>query len=249
MDMKISVMATNKHLVEPHFCDNQDNKDHQEKKVMTVVKNDHEATAEQILTHNDDHSSEGSAEGIRFSQSVVDFKDVKGIKNFNIVVDGLIIDSEVPSHLRVKYYELCRSQNSYIHDKLLEGLNLKLIAGIISETINIADAIRSCQLTTNSRDNLKIWDNTLKAFEDLGMSVGFLRGRISKLLTLSSDSEEEVKRKRVELEKAEEEMRFLEIKLVNVKDVVKDLEGEIEVLKRKGEELELVFVEQATAPW
>lgn len=81
------------------------------------------------------------------------------------------------------------------------------------------------------------------------MKVGFLCARINKLETLSSGSEEVVKCKRLELVEAEEEMRVLEIKLSNVKDVIKDLDGEIEVLKMKGEKLEVVFREEAKAPW
>lgn len=241
-DIKISAMAREKHL-EPHFLDNHEHKNHQEK----VLNNDHDAAADQSGIDSDDYGTE-DFEGIRFSQTIVDLKDVQGIENFNIHVDGLIVDSEIPSHLRIKYYELCCSQNSYLHEQLLKGLNLKLVAGIISETINIADAIRSCKLTT-SCDNLKVWDNTLKAFEDLGMKVGFLRARINKLETLSSGSEEVVNCKRLELVEAEEEMRVLEIKLSNVKDVIKDLDGEIEVLKMKGEKLEVVFREEAKAPW
>lgn len=243
--MTISAIAKEKHS-ESHFLNNRVENKHQERAVR-ALKNKQDAAADQSGIDIDDFGIE-DFEGIRFSQSVVDIKDVTGIENFNIVVDGLIIDSEIPSHLRVKYYELCSSQNSYLHEQLLKELNLKLVGGIISEIINIADAIRSCKVT-DSRDNLKTWDNTLKAFEDLGMKVGFLRGRISKLLTLSSDSEEEVKNKRLELVKAEEEMRFLEIKLSNVKDVIKNLDDDIEALKLRGKKLDLVFTEKAKAPW
>lgn len=186
-------------------------------------------------------------EGIRFSQSVVDFKDVKSFENFNVVVDGLIIDCEIPQHLRVKYFELCCSQKSYLHDQLIDGMNFHLVVGIILETINIADAIRSSKPTTC--ENLKVWDNTLKAFEILGMKVGFIRARINKLLTLSSDSEEALKCKILKKVEAEEELKALEIKSCSVKEVIENSNCEIEAMKKNAERLEDVFMEESKAPW
>lgn len=186
-------------------------------------------------------------EGLKFSQSDVDFKDVKSFDNFNVVVDGLIIDCLIPQHLRVKYYKLCCSQKSYLHDQLTVGLNLQLPAGFILETINIADAIRSSKPA--ACENLKIWDTTLKAFEMLGMKVGFLRARIKKLLTLSSDSENALKCKILVKMKVEEELKALELKCSRVKEVIGNLDYEIESIKKKAERLEDVFVEESKAPW
>ncbi|KAK1402577.1 TF-B3 domain-containing protein [Heracleum sosnowskyi] len=185
--------------------------------------------------------------GIRFSQSVVNFEDVKSFENFNVVVDGLNIDCEIPQNLRVKYYELCCSQKSYLHDQLIDGMNLQLVVGVILETINIADAIRNSKPTTC--ENLKVWDNTLKAFEIFGMKVGFLRARMNKLLTLSSDSEEALKHKIFEKVKAEEELKTLEIKSCSVKEVIQKSNYEIEAMKKKAERLEDVFMEESKAPW
>ena len=211
-----------------------------------------------MLALNMDQSENDSDEfgseifqGITFSQSVADFKDVKGIEDFNILVDGLIINSVMPSHLRIKYYELCCSQNSYLHENILEGLNFKLTVGIINETVNIADAIRACKISsTTCGDNMKVWDKTLKAFEELGMKVGFLRARISKLVGILSVESKEVmmEAKRVEKEKAEEEMRSIERRLVNVKEVIRSIGAEVEALKKvKG--TEVLFEEEANAPW
>ncbi|KAI3947686.1 hypothetical protein MKX01_034351 [Papaver californicum] len=79
-----------------------------------------------------------------------------------IIVNDLIIDSEMSKH------------NSFLHKNLMAGLNCKLVAGIISETINIADAIRSSQVSSTSRDEFGIRRKSLEAFEHLGMNVGFL---------------------------------------------------------------------------
>ncbi|GFY90006.1 hypothetical protein Acr_07g0002030 [Actinidia rufa] len=51
--------------------------------------------AEQPGNDSDEFGSE-VLEGIRFSESLVDFKDINSIENFTILVDGLVIDSEIP---------------------------------------------------------------------------------------------------------------------------------------------------------
>ncbi|XP_023747593.1 B3 domain-containing protein Os01g0234100 [Lactuca sativa] len=189
-----------------------------------------------------------ASEGLRFSQSVVEFKNIKSIKDFNIVVDDLVIDSEIPKHFQIKYYDLCCSQNMYLHENLLKGLNVKLAVGIILETVTVSDAIKACKVTT-SRDDFETWDKTLKAFEEVGMKVGFLRGRIGKLVGLLFESSEVLEVKRNEQMKAKEEFRVFNEKLLRVKEVIKNLDFEIESLKMKGEKLELVFCKEANAPW
>uniref|UniRef100_A0A5B7B7S2 TF-B3 domain-containing protein n=1 Tax=Davidia involucrata TaxID=16924 RepID=A0A5B7B7S2_DAVIN len=244
-DMKICEKAGEKCL-EPLSVDIQQH--NVEENVMVVLSTDLGLAPDQCGNDSDDFGSEG-LEGVRFSESTVDFKDVKSIENFTILVDGLIIDSEIPTHLRTKYYELCCSQQAFLHDHLLEGLNCKLAAGIISETVNIADAIRASKLTT-SQQNFTTWDRTLKAFEGLGVSVGFLRGRLNRLVSLAFESQGRlIESKRLERVQAEEEMRTLEAKLLEVKEVTMSLDSEIEALKVKGERLELMFQEEASAPW
>ncbi|KAK3024517.1 hypothetical protein RJ639_043709 [Escallonia herrerae] len=218
-----------------------------QEKGMEVLNGDHGKEADQFGDDNVDIDSELS-EGIRFSKSTIDLKDVKRIEDFNILIDGLIIDSEVPKHLRTKYYELCCSQKTFLHDHLLEGLNIKLAAGIISETVNIADGIRACKNTT-SRDNFEIWDKTLRGFEELGMNVGFLRSRISRLVGLLFEPREAIESKRLEQVRAAEEIKNIESKLYNLKEVIKNLDAEIEALKLDGEALELRFHEVANASW
>ncbi|KAJ0759472.1 hypothetical protein HanLR1_Chr04g0161711 [Helianthus annuus] len=136
---------------------------------------------------NSDYADSPVSEGLRFSQSVLQFKEIKNIDDFSIVVDDLVIDSEIPKHFQIKYYDLCLSQKTYLHENLLKGLNVKLAAGVILETVTIADAIRACKVGV-PRDYFDIWDKTLKAFEEMGMKVGFLRARISKLVGLLFDS-------------------------------------------------------------
>ncbi|OIS96354.1 PREDICTED: B3 domain-containing protein Os01g0234100-like [Nicotiana attenuata] len=185
---------------------------------------------------------------IRFSESRLEFKDVKDFSGFNILVDGLIIDAEIPAHIRTKYYDLCCTQNSFLHEHLLGGLNCKLAAGMITETVNIADAIKASKISI-PRDYLETWDNTLKGFECLGMNVGFLRARLSKLISMSCESDNILVSKRVKLAEAKEEMRNLEEKVLKVKQVIKKLDSEIEALTVKDTSFELKFKALAAAPW
>ncbi|KAM7268759.1 hypothetical protein ACFE04_010925 [Oxalis oulophora] len=186
-------------------------------------------------------------DGIRLAETIVEFKDVKSIEDFTIVTNGLVIDSELSKHARTKYYELCCSQKSFLHDHILDGLNCRLVAGIISETINIADAIRASKLTT-SRDDFKIWDKTLKAFSDMGMNVGFLCARLEKLVNFPLVSK---RMEEAEVEKlcAEQEKKLLEGKLLDLNKKIIKLQSEIKTLEMDGDKLALMFKESASAPW
>ncbi|KAK3195762.1 hypothetical protein Dsin_027072 [Dipteronia sinensis] len=192
-------------------------------------------------------------EGAETSESIGNFKGVKSIDNFTIIVNNLAIDSEISHNHRTKYYELCSSQHCYLHDHLLRSINCKLAAEIITQTVNIAEAIRSCNIST-SRADYEIWDKTLKGFELLGMNVGFLRDRLQRLMTLSLESEESTETKRlkevcVEQAHAEEEMRILELKLLTLKETIGRLDFEVESLKVKAERHGLMFWEEVNAPW
>ncbi|CAK9318075.1 unnamed protein product [Citrullus colocynthis] len=188
-----------------------------------------------------------SMNGIRLSDSTLDFDKVNSLNDFTISVNGLIIDSEFSSYIRTKYYELCCSQKSFLHDHILEGLNYKLVSGIISETINIADAIRACKITT-SKEHLVTWDKTLTAFEGLGMNVGFLRVRINQLLTLSLKPE---KKREAELKRdsIQEEIRILLTKIMEGRATVRQLEAEIRSLDTDIEHMDKLFKEVASAAW
>ncbi|XP_060168244.1 B3 domain-containing protein Os01g0234100-like isoform X3 [Lycium barbarum] len=241
--MKICEAKEEKYL-EPSTQDiHQDDK---QEEAMLLPNSDHGPVTDQC--GNDSDNASEVLEGIRFSESRIEFKDVKDYSGFNILVDGLIIDSEVPAHIRTKYYDLCSTQNSFLHDHLLGGLNVKLAAGMITETVNIADAIRASKIST-PREYLDTWDNTLKGFECLGMGVGFLRARLSKLVSLSCELKNILASKKVELAEAKEEMRNLEEKVLKVKQVIKNLDSDTEALTKKDANFELNFKKLAAAPW
>lgn len=186
-------------------------------------------------------------DGCKLSGSVMDFKEVKSIDDFSIIVNGLIIDSELSDHHRIKYYELCRCQNSFLHERLLGGVNSKLAAGVIAETINIADAIRASKLFTTV-DNFITWGTTLKAFEVMGMNVGFLQERLDHLVNLSLQSKRYSEAK-CERDCAEDEKKKLEAKLFEMNRKLISLDTEIKTLEVNGDRLELMFDEVAKAPW
>ncbi|XP_031254429.1 B3 domain-containing protein Os01g0234100-like isoform X2 [Pistacia vera] len=208
--------------------------------------------AEQSENDSEEVGSE-VLEGFKLSAPAVQFKDVTSLDSFNIFVDGSILDSELPEDIRCKYYELCCTRNAFLHDSLIQGINFKLIGGIIAETVNIADAVRACNLGT-SRDEFANWEKTLKAFELLGMNVGFLRARIRRLLNFAFESEGATDTRRyieakAQRATAEDEIRNIEARLAELKGACVNFCAEIDSLKSKAEIYELKFQEEVNAPW
>lgn len=181
------------------------------------------------------------------------FRDIKSFEDFHISVNGVCIDSELPEHVRRKYYELCCSKEAFLHERFLPGLHCKLAAGIIFEAVNTTDAIKACKITT-SREEFEKWEKSLRSFELLGMNVGFLRERLRRLQTLVFDVEDARETKRyweakTERAQTEDEIRNLEAKLEELKEVSMRYDADIEVLRSKAENYELMFQREVNAPW
>ncbi|KAL9689390.1 hypothetical protein QQ045_009775 [Rhodiola kirilowii] len=164
---------------------------------------------------------------IRFSQSNITFREVSSFNDFHIVFNGLIIDCEFSKDMRLKYYQLCKSQYMFLHEHLLEGINSKLAAGIIIETVNIADAIRVANPSTPKED-VVVWNRTLKAVGGLGMNVRFLQERLNRQTGLMSDSDDGKCRS--------ETGDALLVKLLEVQETAKKLHDEIEALRKANEQ-------------
>ncbi|XVE93351.1 hypothetical protein REPUB_Repub01dG0184400 [Reevesia pubescens] len=180
--------------------------------------------------------------------STVDQSENESVDLGSEVLDRIRLSESIVDFKETKYYQLCCSQKSFLHDKLLEGLNCKLVAGVIAETINIADAIRAAKLTT-SYHNFVAWDQTLKSFKGLGMKVGFLRARLDQLMNLSLKSRR-YQEARHEQVNAKEEKRKLEAKFVEVSEALRKLDIEIGSLEEENaDRLEILFQEVANAPW
>ncbi|POO02785.1 B3 DNA binding domain containing protein [Trema orientale] len=192
-------------------------------------------------------------EGSKINGPTIEFKDIKNFGNFSILVDGLLVDSELPEDIRRTYYKLCCSQNAFLHDNVIKGMNHKLIVGIISETVNVANAIKACKLNT-SRDDFASWDNFLKAFELLGMNVGFLRARLSQLAGLAYESEvcldaRKYAESRKERARAESGMKKIETKIAELREACDRFGAAIQKLGSQAESYEQKFHEEVTAPW
>ncbi|CAI9117467.1 OLC1v1018865C1 [Oldenlandia corymbosa var. corymbosa] len=129
----------------------------------------------------------------RSSTTFVDFED------FTITANDIILDYQIPESIRLKYYELCRAQKSYLHSGLLATISGSLAAKFISDTVKIADAIKSSNISTPQSD-FALWDKTLAGFESLGIEVGFLRARVTKLSRLADNTPQAER----------DELRFLE---------------------------------------
>ncbi|KAM7510381.1 hypothetical protein LguiB_009256 [Lonicera macranthoides] len=167
-------------------------------------------------------------------------KGLETMEDFNIMLNGLGLEySDLHENMRKKFYELCCSTNAILHDGLLPGLNSKLIAGVISGTVTIADVIKACNFST-SRDELEQWEKLLKSFDLLGMNVGFLLNRLSQLLRLVFKS------KRASFE---DKIKNLEVKRVELKEAYGKIDGDIEKLKSKAERQHLKLRELVNAPW
>ncbi|KAF6138991.1 hypothetical protein GIB67_010717 [Kingdonia uniflora] len=196
--------------------------------------------------------SSGVLDGIRPLETLIEFKNVKTVENFTIAVNGLVIDSEISDYVRAKYYGLCCSQKAFLHDHIIEGINCKLVAGIICETVNIADAIRASKLSTSQND-FKIWDKSLKAFEQLGLNVGFLRARIKQLVNFSK-SQQTKKSKRYEeailgRSRVKNEIKSTEEKLLELHETLSRFDNEIETLEMEMGNHGMKFHAKASAPW
>ncbi|CAL4978788.1 unnamed protein product [Urochloa decumbens] len=193
-------------------------------------------------------------DGLRISDLDIDFSDITGFSNFNIVVDSLVIDCKFHDNLRRTYYDLCCSQKSFLHKNLLKQLNLTLVVGVIMETISIAEGIRACKAQASSRDDLLIWKKTLESFELLGMDVAFLLKRVSDILGLpagSGDLSECQKYKELKSERARagEKVEALELKLSNVKGVLQKMDAEMEEMESSVKRSGVTLQQLAAAPW
>ncbi|KAI3933824.1 hypothetical protein MKW92_013147 [Papaver armeniacum] len=199
----------------------------------------------------DDHSSEEVIdsevlERIKFSDSISEVQDVTDLESFTIVVNGLVIDSEISANVRTKYYELCRSQKTHLHKYLIQGMNSKLVAGMICETVNIADAIRASKLST-TKDEYKAWQKSLIGFKHLGMNVEFLLSRLDILLKLALESEHALDYNGQDRAKAEE-LSTLEKRILELRNESTRLEKEVETLKVNAEKHE-AFHNVVNSPW
>ncbi|MCL7048380.1 hypothetical protein MKW94_013095 [Papaver nudicaule] len=162
-------------------------------------------------------------------QSAVDEQpdDDSDVVDSVVEFNNSIVDAKMSDRVRDKYYRLCCRQKSLLHTNLVISHNSILVAGIISETVKIADNIRSFRLANTSKNELLAWKKKLEAFEQLGMKVAFLIPRINEFVELA-EREADIKRCRGSTlqptKEREEEINTLEMELIEWKDASKRLD-------------------------
>ncbi|PNT60547.1 hypothetical protein BRADI_5g01445v3 [Brachypodium distachyon] len=210
-------------------------------------------------SNNNIPNGEAVDDDIRSPDSDTDFEGVTSFSNFNIVVDGSVINRELfPDHQRRTYYELCQAQKSFLHKNLLKKINPTLALGVIIETVNIAEGIRASR--ASSHEDFSLWKKILESFEILGMDVTFMRKRVDDLLgllpsrslgdCLVADGEhegyEEVK---LEHKCARKKMRALELKMSSLKNALKEMDAAMEEMESSVKKNAQAMRQIATAPW
>ncbi|XBI17037.1 hypothetical protein VPH35_059168 [Triticum aestivum] len=193
-------------------------------------------------------ASESITDGIKFSDTAIDFDDVKDFSSFSIIVDGLAIDCEFPDQQRETYYELCCAQKSFLHKDLLKGLNITLVVGAIMETIDIAEGIRACKARVPSRKDFVVWKKNLQALKLLGMNVDFLLKRVDGLLSLPARPRAPAE---VKLERARTVAKIKEVesRISSVKDTLEEIDVEMEEMESSAKIVDEMMQLLATAPW
>ncbi|CAL5197694.1 unnamed protein product [Lathyrus oleraceus] len=225
--------------------------DTQKKNKITVSKT--ETKAKQYPEQYENDSEEALSE-ILEAYKMPEFKDLNGFENFRIIVNGMLIDNELSTEVRNKYYKLCYSQQAFLHDNLIKGLNYNLVSGVISEVVNIADAIKVSVIST-PRFEFYNWDKTLLAFENLGMNVEFLRHRLRRLVSLAYETDNGLETRRYLAYRTEEhggvedEIKNMETKLVELKEACNGFGDYLESLKHKAERYEHKFQKEVAANW
>ncbi|CAI8609262.1 unnamed protein product [Vicia faba] len=226
--------------------------DIQKKNKIIVSKT--ETKAKQYTEQLYENGSEEALSEILEAYKMPEFKDLNGFENFRIIVNGMLIDNELSTEVRNKYYKLCYSQQAFLHDNLIKGLNYNLISGVIYEVVNIADAIKVSVIST-PRFEFYNWDKTLLAFENLGMNVEFLRHRLRRLVSLAYETDNGLETRRYLAYRTEEhgrvddEIKNMETKLEELKKACNGFGDYLEGLKHKAERYEHKFQKEVAANW
>ncbi|KAL9245783.1 hypothetical protein vseg_019393 [Gypsophila vaccaria] len=183
-----------------------------------------------------------------------DYSRITTFDDFIIVIEELLKkEYTLPYHIKWSYYQLCFSQKSFLHANLLKDVNPILVAGCIIETVDIANAMKSCELPTFD-NNFAQWDRKLKCLDLLGMNVRFLLARLLHLQRIACNSEAAMKRQKymnlcAEHADSENIIKSIQEKLTELRRVSEKHAVAIDKMKTEIDEHELTFREQVSAPW
>ncbi|XP_026413447.1 B3 domain-containing protein Os01g0234100-like isoform X2 [Papaver somniferum] len=186
------------------------------------------------------------SEGARLPEPIAGIQEFTNLDSFTIIVNDMLIDPEISEDVRSKYYELCRSQKAYLHEHLMEGPNRKIVTAIISDIVNIADAVRAIKLSTPT-DIFEAWEKSLKFYKHVGMNVEFLLSRVGIHLqqALAFDYNSAV----IEENRLKEEMTAREAKILELRNASMSLERELTTLEGNREKHEAAFQSLVNSSW
>ncbi|KAI3840001.1 hypothetical protein MKX03_020489 [Papaver bracteatum] len=186
------------------------------------------------------------SEGARLPEPISGIQEFTNLDSFTIIVNDMLIDPEISEDVRSKYYVLFRSQKAYLHNHLMEGINRKIVTCIITDIVNIADAVRAIKLST-PKDTFEAWEKSLKFYKHIGMDVEFLLSRVGIHLqqALAFDYNGAV----MEENRLKEEITAREAKIVELRNDSMSLERELTTLEGNREKHEAAFQSMVNSPW
>nr|XP_017239943.1 PREDICTED: B3 domain-containing protein Os01g0234100-like [Daucus carota subsp. sativus] len=168
------------------------------------------------------------------------------IEKFQTDLRDCDVYDKLPEHLRIKYYELCCSQNKLLHRYLKGKENSIYVAGMIAGVTAISDSIRSSNLST-PLDRLRDWDRQLEGFQHLGMEVSFIRERLHRLTSLADNPDKEEGSTRIK--EATSERDIIIDQVVEMNKTIDSLNKEIKRLQDKEVMDRLNYLKEAGASW
>ncbi|XP_021971477.1 B3 domain-containing protein Os01g0234100 [Helianthus annuus] len=196
------------------------------------------------------NSSQEVQECSRPSKLRLSFEEVKCFEDFRILVNGNSIDHELTDDERMDYYKLCLYKNEFLHP---EAVYEKFAAGLIGQTLMIANEIKTSNLTT-SKEEFEKWDGYLKSLEGFDMKVDFLRDMIRTLVRLVFESKgaPDIKQYAEASNKyklVKDKLKILSEKRKELEERAKEIEGISGMLKAKIEKYEQKLKEEVDVPW
>ncbi|WOG94190.1 hypothetical protein DCAR_0313483 [Daucus carota subsp. sativus] len=218
--------------------------DHEEAEGGEEEKDDEEEEALTLL--NLSSSEQGLEEEEEAAAAVTVVDSSLNLEKFQTDLRECDVYDKLPEHLRIKYYELCCSQNKLLHQYLKGKENSIYAAGMIAGVTAVSYSIRSSNLST-PLDRLKDWDRQLEGFEHLGMEVSFIRDRLHRLTSLADNPNREEGSTRIR--EAISERDIVIDKVVEMNKAIDSLNKEIKRLQDKEMKDRLNYVKEAGASW
>ncbi|WOG94191.1 hypothetical protein DCAR_0313484 [Daucus carota subsp. sativus] len=201
-------------------------------KVIIVRGNDHEEAEGGEEEKDDDEEEALTLLNLSSSEQGLEEEEpaAAAVTLFQTDLRDCDVYDKLPEHLRIKYYELCSSQNKLLHQYLKGKENSIYAAGMIAGVTAVSDSIRSSNLST-PLDRLKDWDRQLEGFEHLGMEVSFIRDRLHRLTSLADNPNREEGSTRIR--EAISERDIVIDKVVEMNKAIDSLNKEIKRLQDK----------------